>query len=283
MSFAGLKVVALESRRAPEIERLIRNQEGEAIVVPAVREAPLNNEEEVFRFAEHLFGGDFDAVIFLTGVGARVLRSAIGERYPDARFIEALRGLPVFVRGPKPASALREMGIEPAIIAPMPGTWKELLAATEHRPERRIAVQEYGRSNTRLLGALRARGAEVTPVRVYRWELPHDTSGLRRVARDLATGEMHVLLLTTGVQVAHLFQIAAEEGVEQEMRRALLRMAVASIGPSTSEALEEEGIAPDIVPSLPKMGLLVKEAADQAGTVLERKRRERGKSGINAD
>ena len=70
-------------------------------------------------------------------------------------------------RGPKPVAALREMGLVPAMVAPEPNTWREVLAATEGRPERRIAVQEYGRSNAELLDALRARGAEVTPVRVY--------------------------------------------------------------------------------------------------------------------
>ncbi|MGA2436573.1 MAG: uroporphyrinogen-III synthase [Bryobacteraceae bacterium] len=272
MSFAGLKVVALESRRAVEIERLIRNRHGEAIVVPAVREAPLDDGAETLRFAERLFAGDFDMMIFLTGVGARALRAAIGERYPDARFLDTLRDLTVAVRGPKPASALREMGIEPDIVAPMPGTWRELLAATANRPERRIAVQEYGRPNTDLLDALRARGAAVTPVRVYRWELPEDTAGLRRLARELAAGAMDVLLLTTGVQVTHLFRIAAEEGVEWEVREALRTMVVASIGPSTNEVLEEAGIEPDLVPSQPKMGLLVMEAADRAVEILKRKR-----------
>jgi uroporphyrinogen-III synthase len=49
-------------------------------------------------------------------------------------------------------------------------------------------------------------------------------------------------------------------------------MVIASIGPTTSEALEEFGLHPDIVPSHPKMGFLIKETAEQASAVLERKR-----------
>jgi uroporphyrinogen-III synthase len=49
-------------------------------------------------------------------------------------------------------------------------------------------------------------------------------------------------------------------------------MAIASIGPTTSETLEESGIQPDIIPTHPKMGVLVKEAAEQASAVIERKR-----------
>jgi uroporphyrinogen-III synthase len=49
-------------------------------------------------------------------------------------------------------------------------------------------------------------------------------------------------------------------------------MAVASIGPTTSEALEEFGIKPDLEPSHPKMGFLVQETAQQAAAILAKKR-----------
>ena len=49
-------------------------------------------------------------------------------------------------------------------------------------------------------------------------------------------------------------------------------MAIASIGPTTTEALEEFGLNADITPTHPKMGFLVKETAEQAATILERKR-----------
>ena len=79
-------------------------------------------------------------------------------------------------------------------------------------------------------------------------------------------------MFTTSIQLAHLFRIAAEEGLESPVRLALPRMVIASIGPTTTEALEEFGLEPDITPSHPKMGFLVKETAEQAGAILERKR-----------
>ena len=57
------------------------------------------------------------------------------------------------------------MEVPVSINVPEPNTWREMLAAIESRHERRIAVQEYGKSNPELLAGLRARGAEVTPVR----------------------------------------------------------------------------------------------------------------------
>jgi len=40
MSFAGMNVVSLESRRAGEMAKLIRNQRGEPFVAPSMRGAP---------------------------------------------------------------------------------------------------------------------------------------------------------------------------------------------------------------------------------------------------
>src|SRR2546428_7034621 len=169
MSFAGAKVLSLESRRATEIAQLIRNQQGDPFVAPSMREAPLDRNEDAFRFAEKLFAGGFDMVVLLTGVGTRLLDRVLATRYQAGRFAEALRKLTVVARGPKPMAVLREMNV-PAIVVPEPNTWRETLAATEGRPERSIFVQEYGKSNAELLAGFRARGAEVTAVRVYQWD-----------------------------------------------------------------------------------------------------------------
>ena len=256
-----MKVLSLESRRAKEIAQLILGQQGEPFVAPSMREAPLDRNEDAFQFAEKLFAGGFDMVVLLTGVGTRLLNDLLATRYPPGRFAEALRGVTVIARGPKPMAVLREMNV-PAIMVPEPNTWRETLAATAGRPERRLAVQEYGRSNPELLDGFRARGAEVTAVSVYHWDLPEDTGPLREAARRVAAGEFGVALFTTSVQIAHLFRVAAEDGIEPRVREGLSRMLVASVGPATSEALDEYGVRVDFEPSHPKMGVLVKETAD---------------------
>jgi uroporphyrinogen-III synthase len=266
-----MKVLSLESRRAKEIAQLIRNQQGDPFVAPSMREIPLEQNEDAFEFAEKLFAGEFDMVVLLTGVGTRLLDQALETRYPAGRFAEALRRLTVVARGPKPMAVLREMNV-PAILVPEPNTWREVLATTEGRPERRIAVQEYGKSNPELLDGFRARGAEVTAVRIYQWDLPEDTAPLREAVRRVAAGEFGAALFTTSIQVAHLFRVAADAGVEQEVRNGLAKMIVASIGPTTSEALEEDGVHVDFEPSHPKMGVLVQETAGHVAALEKEKR-----------
>lgn len=260
-----MRVLSLESRRAPEMAALIRKQGGDPFVAPSMREVPVSEDSAALAFATRLVAGEFDMMILLTGVGTRQLSRFVATRYPESAFADALGRLTVVARGPKPAAVLREMGVTPALIAGEPNTWREVLVVTQGRPERRIAVQEYGRPNPELVEGLRARGADVTTVRVYQWDLPEDTGPLREAARKLAAGDFDAVLFTTAVQIAHLARVADDQGIEKEVFDGLRRALVGSIGPTTTEALEEYGVDPDFEPTHPKMGFLVKEAAERAG------------------
>lgn len=276
MPFDGLRVLSLESRRSAEIDKLIRGQGGVSFVAPSMREVPLEDNSEAFEFAARLCGresgGDFDLVILLTGVGARLLNQVVETRYPAGSFIEALRGVTVIARGSKPASVLREWGV-PFLMVPEPNTWREILPITAQRREKRVMVQEYGRPSTELIDGLRAQGKAVTTVPVYQWAFPEDTGPLRQAARRLAAGEFDVVLLTTSMQVPHLLQVAAEEQIEPQVRAALARAVIASVGPTTTETLREMGIAADFEPSHPKMGFLVNETAARAHQILQSKQK----------
>jgi uroporphyrinogen-III synthase len=261
MPFDGLRVLSLESRRASEMATLIRKQGGDPVIAPSMREMPLESNPEAFTFAERLFAGEFDMVILLTGVGTRYLDRVLSTRYEAGKLAAALRNLTVVVRGPKPAAVMREWEVPFAVQAPEPNTWRELLTAIESRPERRVAVQEYGKANAELLAGLRAQNREVSTVRVYEWGLPEDTAPLREAVHRLANGTIDVALFTTSIQVTHLFRIAAEEHVEPQVLAALRKITIASIGPTTSEELSEWGIPVHMEPSHPKMGLLVNESA----------------------
>jgi len=270
--FHGLPVLSLESRRSAEISRLIATYNGVPVSAPAMQEVPLTENREALLFARELIAGCYDIVVFLTGVGARALLKVISEQQPPEPFLAALRRVKVAVRGPKPLAALREWNVPVALTASEPCTWRELLLAMDQIPgglhAQRIVVQEYGVSNTEFLAALQERGAVVQRVPVYHWALPQDTEPLRAAVSALASGRLRVALFTTGVQVTHLFQIAAEMGREENLRAAFRNVMVASIGPSTSETLRSFGIQVDLEPTHPKMGILVKEAAEHSNELM---------------
>ncbi len=273
-----MRVLSLESRRATEMAKLIANYGGLPIVAPSMREVPLDSNTEALAFARGLLSDDFDVVIFLTGVGTRALARVVETIYPLDQFVAALQKSVVIARGPKPVAALKELGVPVTLAVPEPNTWRDLLRVLDENKKstpidgRRVAVQEYGSANPDLLAGLAERGAQVTRVPVYQWALPEDTRPLRDAIGKIAGGEVDVALFTTSIQVVHLLQIAAEMNLEEEVRGAFAHIAVASIGPVTSEALREHGIAPDFEPSHPKMGILVNEAAKRAPEILSQKR-----------
>jgi uroporphyrinogen-III synthase len=282
--FAGLRVLALESRRAAELAKLISTYGGQPIVAPAMREVPLETNTEALSFAEALLAGQFDIVIFLTGVGTRAVLSVAETKYRREDFVAALQRVKVVPRGPKPIAVLRELGVTPTLIVPEPNTWRDLLRvldeAVSSSPEfrlrgARVAVQEYGVPNSELIEALLERGAIVTRVPVYQWALPEDIAPLQSAVKEIAAGHIEVIFFTTSVQVAHLFQIASEMKLEEAMRQGMTRAIVASIGPTTTEELHRHEIEPDFEPSHPKMGFLVKETAERAAELRGKKRQGR--------
>src|SRR6476660_8815403 len=129
-AFNGLRVLAFESRRAAEVAALITNFGGRPTIAPALREVPLSSNTEALAFAEALERTEFDAVIFLTGVGARALRNVVDHAPVSSdRFVDSLRRTRVAARGPKPVAVLREWQVPVWVTAPEPNTWRDLLSA----------------------------------------------------------------------------------------------------------------------------------------------------------
>jgi uroporphyrinogen-III synthase len=276
--FAGLSVLSLESRRSREIAQLIENNGGRAIVAPSTREVLSSSHASELKFASLLLQDQLAVVIFMTGVGTRALAQAVEPMCSHSQFVAALNRTKVVARGPKPVAVLREFGVLVTRTVPEPNTWREILEVLDQNSEevpvqgRKVAVQEHGVPSPELYAGLRARGADVFPVHVYDWQLPENLAPLRAAVTALTEGQIDVILFTSSVQVHHLLRIAEETKQRELLVRAFDRVLVASIGPVTSETLREHGIAVDLEPSHPKMGLLVKEAADQSAALLRRKK-----------
>ncbi len=275
--FDGLRVLSFESRRAKEIAQLISNNGGVPMVAPSTREVPAPPTDDELKLIHGLLQREFDAIIFMTGVGARTLVQAAETVCSRDDFFAALSRTRVVVRGPKPAAAMREFNVPVTLAVPEPNTWREIVKALDENPDRvplwrqRIAVQEHGEPSPELYAALRHRGAEVFPVRIYRWELPEDIGPLKDAIRSLTQNQVDVVMFTSSVQFVHAARIAAEMGVAEPFVKALNRTVVASIGPVSSETLRENGIAVDLEPSHPKMGFLVKEAAEKSAELARKK------------
>jgi uroporphyrinogen-III synthase len=275
MAFNGMTVAAFESRMATEITRLIERYGGRPLVVPILREIPLEDNSAVHEFGARLMAGRVDVVIFLTGVGTTALFDLLKTRYPWTSLVDALEGVAIIARGPKPVAALKAVGLQATVTVSEPNTWVDLISTLDqHRSVKgkRVAVQEYGVSNPDLLQALEQRGAEVFPVPIYKWALPEDLGPIRHALDEIIAGCVHVILVTNAAQIDHVMQVLEQDGKVQQFREALGKVVVASIGPIASERVRHHGWPVDFEPSHPKMGILVKEVSEQASSILDQKR-----------
>ena len=273
-NLAGLKIVSFESRRAKEIAELVRRYGGEPITAPSMREIPLGENQAALEILPQLEAGQLDLLILMTGVGTRTLNELLLTKYSQAQIGAALRKARLVTRGPKPVAVLKELGVQPDITVPEPNTWREVLAAIEQTVDlqgKRIALQEYGIPNPELVAGLQRRGASVETFAFYKWALPEDIGPLRAAIRKISNGEADVALFTNGAQVDHLFQVAIEDGAEEDLRQALKTIVVGSVGPVCTEVLHQFGVEPDIEPEHPKMGSLIADVAASARNVLARK------------
>ena len=262
-SLDGVRLALLEARRSSEMAELVRRLGGVPYSVPAVREVP--QSADVPAFLDALSEGRFSIVLCLTGAGiSRLLAEAQGLDRIDET-VAALRHAVTVCRGPKPSGVLRQYGVDVSIRAPAPYTTAELLdalAAIELHG-RTVAVLHYGERNEPLAGALRARGAALTELCVYEWQLPEDVGPLEHLVEDLIAGRAQALAVTSQIQCRHLFGIAATMGRDDALAQALRsRVIVAAIGPVCVAALAAHGVTPHVVPAQSKMGLLVTELAE---------------------
>jgi uroporphyrinogen-III synthase len=256
--------------------RLLERHGCTTISAPSMREVPLDDQAEAFKFGEELFAGRCDVIVLLTGVGTRMLVDALSTRRPREEVVAALGRCVLVCRGPKPVQALKGMGLRAALVAPEPNTWHDLVALIDGElpvKDRKVHVQLYGRTNEPLIEALQQRGAEVQSVAIYAWSLPDDTAPLAAAVDTLCDGGADVVLFTSAQQLEHLYLLATERGRQKALTDALrLQVVCASIGPVTSAALRARGLGVDLEPEHPKMGHLVQAIARQAPALVAAKR-----------
>lgn len=254
-----------------ETAALIEKYGGRPLMAPSMQEVALDEHPAVFEFAEALLAGEVDALICLTGVGTRMMIESMSTRYDRDAILSALHGLLIISRGPKPAATLRTFDLKADIKVPEPNTWREVLETVDQSPVlhpligKRIAVQEYGVANEELIAGLLARGARVDQVSIYRWALPDDLAPLEAGIRALLAREVDAVVFTSRTQVDHVMRLAGDMKLDEELRTALNETFVASIGPVCTEGLRIHGIEPDFEPQRPKLGVMMRELAEQFG------------------
>jgi uroporphyrinogen-III synthase len=264
MPLAGKKVALLESRLGRELADLVAGRGAEPFHAPALAEVPDLDRGAIAALVRSLESRPAKLFVFQTGAGTRALFDATDALRLTDKLLLCLKSNVVAVRGPKPTGALRSRGVRIDRSAADPFTTKEILDSIRDVDVKgaRVVVQRHGAANAELDRALEARGAEVIEIPVYRWSLPADTAPLAELIGRLERGELHAVLFTNAEQARNLFSVSRTMKKDEQLKSALNRTLVASIGPVASAALRDAGVKVGLEASPPKLGALLSALED---------------------
>jgi uroporphyrinogen-III synthase len=258
-------IAILESRLGQQLGELVGKHGGRPFHAPALAEIPDVDHAYIATLIRELEARPAMVAIFQTGVGTRALFGATDALGLTEKLLALLAKTVVVVRGPKPTAALRSRNVRIDVSADEPYTTAEVLAALAEMQltGARVVVQRYGGPNPELDQALKARGAEVVEVPLYRWSLPENTKPLIELMDALDRSEIDAVTVTNAAQVYNLFALAKQLGRADTLKANLNKVLVASIGPVASDALKKFNVTVGLEPRPPKLGPLV-AALDEA-------------------
>jgi uroporphyrinogen-III synthase len=248
-SLAGRTIAIPESRELEVFASMLERRGANVIRCPlvAIRDAP--DPQPVLAWCRQFAAGACDDVIFITGEGLRRLLSCMDQHEPSLRepFVAQLARVRKITRGPKPAKALRELGLKPDIAAETPTT-DGVIASLKSQPlaGRRVGLQLYGTDPNRpLVEFLQAAGAKVLTVAPYVYADKADDDAVLALLARLRTGGVDAIAFTSMAQVNRLFALAPAETV----KAALAATRVAAVGPVVADALASHGVSVQLMPT----------------------------------
>jgi uroporphyrinogen-III synthase len=243
------RTIAVPETRELEVFAAMLERRGASVVrcpLVAIRDAP--DPAPVLAFARAFAAGSCDDLILTTGEGLRRILGCIERNEPALKesFLAALSRVRKITRGPKPARALRELGLKPDIAPERPTTEGIIASLQAHDLKgRRFGVQLYGTEPNRpLVEFLRDAGASVSTVAPYVYADAADSEAVLSLLKRTQAGEVDAIAFTSTPQVERLFAVASAETITA----ALSKTVVAAVGPVVAETLHRHGIQARVMP-----------------------------------
>jgi uroporphyrinogen-III synthase len=239
---------------------LLRRRGARVISAPALRLIPLADDAELLAATRICIDEPLDLALITTGIGLRSWLEAAEGWGLGEPLLARLAATEVLARGPKARGAIRAAGLVENW-SPASESVAEMLEHVLERDlrGRRVAVQLHGEPLPEVVRALRAAGATVVEVPVYRWLPPVDVAPVRRLVEQTVSRLVDAMVFTSGPAVTSLLDQAVEIGRRDQLLEALRTDVVAfCIGPVTARRLEAHDVATR-QPGRSRLGALVRE------------------------
>jgi uroporphyrinogen-III synthase len=246
---AGRCIALVEHRELDRLGRMLEELGAATLRCPLVAIADAPDQGTLRAWIERAIAAPFDDLVLMTGEGLRRLRGTAERAGLEASFRDALGRMRTITRGPKPARALREIGLGPGLRAATPTTDGVIAALSqEDLSRRRVGIQLPPDSPPRLADFLRQAGALPDPVVPYVYVPRADSREIAGLIDEMTRGAVDMIAFTSAPQVARLFEAAATGGRADQLLAALRMTPIAAIGPVVAGELQRHGLAAAIMP-----------------------------------
>jgi len=247
---AGRTIAVPETRELDLFARMLEERGATTLRCPLVTILDHPDPAPIEAWLRRLNDGAGDDLILLTGEGLRRLLGVAKRAGLDTAFIARLAEVRKITRGPKPAKALREIGLRPDIAAETPTTAGVIASLGPlDLKGRRVAVQLYpDNPNAPLMDFLAGAGATADPVLPYVYASSADDARVVDLVERLASGAVDAVAFTSTPQVRRLCAVAEAQNLSERLRLGLSRTRIAAVGPVVAAEIEKLGARVAIVP-----------------------------------
>jgi uroporphyrinogen-III synthase len=262
---AGYTVGITAARRREELGGALERRGARVMYGPAIRIVPLADDTELLEATKRCLAVPLDFVVATTGIGFRGWLDAAETWGLAGSLVAALGEARILARGPKARGAVRAGGMREAWSPESESSTEVLdhMLANYDLAGRRVAVQLHGEPLPDVVDTLRASGADVIEVPVYRWVPPEDEQPLRRVIEATAAAVLDCVTFTSAPAAVNFLRTADEMGCGAELRDALKGPVLcAAVGSVTAGPLLRNDI-PVVSPERFRLGALVREVVEQ--------------------
>jgi uroporphyrinogen-III synthase len=246
----GRTVAVPETRELDLFAQMLESRGAFTVRCPLVAILDAPDPIPIIAWLRQLAAGQFDDLILLTGEGLRRLLRVAEQAGIAEAVIASLGKTRKITRGPKPARALRDIGLRHDLAAEEPTTDGVIATLVNlDLKGHKFGVQLYGSEpNLKLINFIRQAGAEAFPVAPYVYASKVDDHKVIQLIQQLALGEIDVIAFTSAQQVTRLYGVAKANQLEDPLNMGWSRTKVAAVGPIVAESLKTLGVHVDMMP-----------------------------------
>ncbi|KON88707.1 uroporphyrinogen-III synthase [Sporosarcina globispora] len=258
----GKKIALLGSRKIEEISKIVENMGGVAISRPA-QGTSLRVDTKLKEHIELISSGEFDWILFTTGIGVETLYNTAQEIAKGEEFIKVLQNSQIAARGYKTVNMLKKLGVA-SQVRDDDGSTAGLIRSLEaySLKNKKVALQLHGDPAPKLIQWLEEQKAQSEEILPYIHH-PPEAEVMEKLLSELLNGELDAAVFTSTPQVRNLIQFAREQGAEDRLQKAFSEKVIAlAVGKVTAQALYDEGIDRVIFPEHERMGSAIVELAN---------------------